>query len=654
MSKKNFYRCFSIGLKQRQLIKDDNNYLETVIDIINNDPTKDYYESIYLYTEEHYQQFQKTKSLSGIRDIHTNRIVFDFDSKHDISIALEDTKTLVHRLKKDIMDESIRIYYSGNKGFHVEVYLNHLLTRKEFEQITLKYAQGLATFDERVKDEQRLFRFPLTQHQVTKRLKIPLSIEQLFVNNITEITNNSKFFIDKHTEILQSWEFCHDTSKLLHIEDKKELPQFNLATSLNTTNPDLTRKPKHLTPAKFVLQEGFFDEGERNEACMILASTYRFLGYNKELAYNMLKATLRLRAARLGLEDYDRDELWLTVIEPVYSPTWKGGVYSEKEGLLKKTIERYNLQSIEKSKEHVIEVKDVEKLFIDFALNFDKNRIFTGLERLDKMLVMTTGMGVGIVGSPGSGKTGFLLNMLEYNSMKGNHCFFGSHDMYSSLLYTRMVQKYYPQPMEKILDMIKHQDKDKKFLEALELVKENFKNVGFNFQSGPNTQNISETLDSYEQKIGQKVRILAIDYLEKLTGPYSDATANSGFVSNTLVDISRDKDLCLLLLLQPQKSTGDASKPLLSLRSAKGSSLIEQNQRVMLTMWRPGFNPANNNVDDKFASIAIVKNNMGPIGKFDFGWNGLTGRFRELLHEEQEELRQLLERVSSEDDGDLF
>lgn len=647
-----FYRCFSIGLKKRKLIKDDNNYLETVIDIINNGPTQDYYESIYLYTQEHYEQFEKTNSLAGIRNIHTNRIVFDFDNKNNIDLALEDTKILVHRLKKDILDNNIRVFYSGNKGFHVEIFINKLITRHEFEQITLKYAHGLQTFDERVKDEQRLFRFPLTQHQVTKRYKIPLSIEQLFTININEIINQSKLFTSQYADIIQSWDICYDSDKVTSInETKKEIPTRNV---IDILTPDLTRRPKHLTPAKFVLQEGFFEEGERNEACMILASTYRFLGYNKELAYNMLKATLRLRAARLGLDDYDRDELWLTIIEPVYSPLWKGGVYSEKTGLLKKTIDRYNLQNSSENKDTIIEVEDVEKLFINFALNFDKNRIFTGLDRLDKTLVMTTGMGVGIVGSPGSGKTGFLLNMLEFNSMKGNHCFFGSHDMYSSLLYIRMIQKYYSQPMEKILDMIKHQDKDKKFLEALEQVKENFKNVGFNFQSGPNTQNISETLDAYEQRVGQKVRILAIDYLEKLTGPYSDATANSGFVSNALVDISRDKDLCLLLLLQPQKSTGDASKPLLSLRSAKGSSLIEQNQRVMLTMWRPGFNPANNNVDDKFASIAIVKNNMGPIGKFDFGWNGLSGRFRELLHEEQEELRQLLSRTSTEDDGDLF
>ena len=83
------------------------------------------------------------------------------------------------------------------------------------------------------------------------------------------------------------------------------------------------------------------------------------------------------------------------------------------------------------------------------------------------------------------------------------------------------------------------------------------------------------------------------------------------------------------------------------MRKVKGASVIEQDCRVILTMWRPGFNPSNS-VDDCYASVAVVKNNMGPVTQIDFGWSGLKGEFKELSMAEKDNLQALRDRRAEE------
>jgi len=145
--------------------------------------------------------------------------------------------------------------------------------------------------------------------------------------------------------------------------------------------------------------------------------------------------------------------------------------------------------------------------------------------------------------------------------------------------------------------------------------------------------------------------MVVVDYLEKVRGPYSDATANSGYVASRLSDLASTYDIAIMILLQPQKSAGDPSEELLSMRKVKGASVIEQDLRLIMTLWRPGFNPKNSS-NDKYASIAIVKNNMGPVTQIDFGWDGLKGKFSELSGQERKHLSELRETIKKEKEGD--
>lgn len=641
------YKVISRGLNSRKLVPINYN----INDFIVNDVDSDYYESIYQYDEPHKKIWDETHSLAGITGLTTKKLVFDFDSSKDIEYSRKDAVELVSRLvHSGLSSDQMQISFSGAKGFHVELNTTEEFNRKQFENTVKNLAEGLQTFDPKIVDENRIFRVALTKHPKTKAYKIPLTIDQLASMPIDAIQSMAKTADD--ATLSKFYAMIEDISKrevelpasiksYKNLSEKeKKLVDQNLSLD---DKPNMNNKPKHLSAARYALQQGFFEAGERHQAYMILAATYRSLGYDKEIAYNMLKAVNRLQTNRTGQESFSTDELWLSVISSVYSHTWKGATYSDKEDeLLLKTIQKYNLQTESAKETKISMIDDVSNRFTSFAENIDKNRVMTGIPWIDEDVVLTTGMLVGWLGAPSSGKTSHVLNIVEHNAMNGNHCFFGSHDMYDSLLYTRLLQKYANYDMMTILDMMKKRNPSKELRQAFETVKNNFANVGFNFQSGPTVEDIGRSIDEYQDKKGEKLRLVVVDYLEKITGQYSDATANSGFNAARLADLAKDKEVCLILLLQPQKSAGDPSDPLLSYRKIKGASVIEQDARVILTNWRPGFDPNNDNKDDKYATIAVVKNNMGPVGKYEFAWDGISGRIREMTVDEIEEQKKVV------------
>lgn len=637
------YRAFSVGLDKRQLIKADDQYINKITTIIEKNPDGDYYESLYLYNQDHYNQFKKTHTLSGISDNVTDRIVFDFDSK-DLRQSQNEAKELYSRLVKSGFNKnSITSYFSGNKGYHIELKTDRLLNRETLSTILDNLTEGLNTFDKSIRDNARIFRFPLTKHPKSNRYKIPLTeqeLNELTTEEIQEIASDVSYDKDTILEIAAKEKTSIPSKTIIPTKKKKEV----IVLTLDTEDmPDMSKRPKHLSPVKYVLQEGFFEEGQRNKACMILAATYRYLGYNKELAYNMIKATLRLRAARLGLTDYDRGELWKTVIEKVYSPDWDGGTYSEEEGLLKETIEKYQLDKIPANELGLVNLNSVSNYFKDFALNIDKNTIKLGIEELDKKLRVTTSMLVCLLAAPGAGKTSVSLGILNSVSKNNVKSIFFSLDMAIPQVYQRLLQKHTGHSGEEITDNYKFNKIDEivKYEEALET---NYKNVKFCFKSGITCDGIRQAVIHERDTTGVAPKLIVVDYLECVQGPYSDSNANKALVALQLKDIANEFGLCVFLLVQPTKLAGDPSAELNSYRGIKGSSVIEEQASVVITLYRPGFNPKDNS-DDKFATITTVKNRMGELSTIDLGWNGLRGTLEKLGTDQKRDLTDLRSKI---------
>lgn len=668
--------------------------IDELIDINGSD--YDYYESIYNYKQEHYDNFinglkkaceytgvkfnsddllntsskvrmalkkaaekgdekaEKIKALfsvAGTTEINTNKLVFDFDST-DMELSRRDTIEVCSRLiSSGIPRDALQISFSGNKGFSVEVETDLELNRKEFENIVNNFSKDLKTFDTSVKDQQRLFRIPLTKHDGSGLYKIPLALEELTTTESSKIRNlasNENFEKNKNEfiDIINSWVGVRNPESIVNLKaltlEKVKKVEVTFEDRL-----ELSRKPKWLSSTKFALQEGFFKGGSRNTAFMILAATYRSEGFPKEIAWRMLKGVAELQAKRNKSDEYSEDKLWKEIISVVYGDNWRGGTYSESEtDLLKQTAEMFNLND-EIKENRIVKIEDVNTRFKDFAKNIDKNTIKTGIPTIDENVLITTGMTVGVLGAPSAGKSTLANGFVRNLSLNDENVMYESLDMSDNLLYTRFLQQYCRYDMRKILHMVQHDEVDKKLSDAFEQVKNDYKNVGFSFRSGTTVEDIENDIKARQDLTGKKLRLVVVDYLEKVRGPYSDDTANTGYVASRLADLAREYDLCMTLLLQPQKSAGDPREPLLSMRKVKGASKIEQDCRVIMTMWRPGFNPKDMS-DDRYASIAVVKNNMGTLGQFDFNWDGLSGRIRDLTNDEKYCLDELLQRIEEE------
>ena len=599
-------------------------YSDNVYDYIKN-LNKDHYLSVYLYNEEQKKKFDKTNTISGITDVETNRLVFDFDSNDNIEQALKDTKETYNRLMTNgIPSENISIYFSGKKGFGLEIELEDTLKPNEAKTIASYICSGLETFDPVVYNPSRILRVPHTRHQDSGLYKTPLYYDDLEnVSSIMEIAKE-EYEPDNRPTVLTKL-----PKKILDLINVK--PEIKpVVKKVEVCDLDITKRPKWLSAWKYALSEGYFPSGMRNTALIILAATYANQGLNKLTTYRMLKGAAELQHQRTGQERYSDEEIWKNIIEQVYSSTWTGGTYTEDNfpDNLKEYLLGLGIQPKKVDENPLTDIDTIYSTFENFAENIEKNTIKTGIDELDKICRITTSMLVGILGAPGAGKTATILNILNKHSIDGEASVFFSLDMGRPLVYQKMAQKFTGYSSAKIFEIFKNREEEKK-AKIRYKIKENFSNVQMCFKTGARVEDMKKYIEDYQERTGKKVRMIAVDYLEKVVGPFSDPTANSGFNAAKLQELANDLEICVLLLLQPQKMAGDPSDPLLTYRRVKGASVIEQDCRVILSVFREGYDPQTYD-QDYFITYAVLKNTMGELGNVDCYWEGLTGDISEI------------------------
>jgi len=600
------------------------------------DPNKDYYISIYKYNEEQKKRVDQKGTISGIKDVTTDILVWDFDSSTNPELARQDTVTLAHRLvnKYNVDPDSIQCYYSGSKGFHVVLYLGtKQVNPEEFKKATTTIAEGLKTFDVVVSDPARVIRMEYTKHPKTGLFKIPLHIsevDEMSMDNIKELAKTSREDMEFSAAPIALPEV------LFKATEKKKEPAKEMEES--------TKPPKGWKEYKWSIAQGNFESGERHQALMVLAATCRALGYDKEQTYYMCKSALKKQARRTGQDEFPKEELWENIIEEsVFSDRWEGGQYSPKTNpWLAKYCERMGFKEDEKEEPACVDLDILTNQFSDYAINFEQNIIKTGITELDESVMFSTSTLNGLLGQPGSGKTTMALNFLLNTSLNGIPSIFLSLDMGAPIVYAKLVQKATGYTFKKALELFRTNPQKAK--EIANGIKHEYRNVGFNFKSGLTVSDIGQIISRHTETTGNKPRLLVIDYLECLAGPYSDATANAALIANQLKDLANQEELSILLLLQTQKhSTPDISDPLLSMKQIKGSSVIEQACSTVVTLWREGYNPRFID-DDKYISFAVVKNRFGSLWQGDFSWEPIKGHIRSLSEEEREEFENFKER----------
>lgn len=159
---------------------------------------------------------------------------------------------------------------------------------------------------------------------------------------------------------------------------------------------------------------------------------------------------------------------------------------------------------------------------------------------------------------------------------------------------------------------------------------------------------IERTIKYTEEKTGKKIRLAVVDYSELVLTDFSDMTAGSAAVAQKLREIATKLNICIIVLLQPNKMSGTPADELKSYRGIKGSSTAEQALSVILGMSRPGYNPRRPE-DDQFITIKCLKNRMGGLFTLDLGWSGATGDIYELNEYQEAHLAEVRAKKEQEE-----
>lgn len=595
---------------------------------------EDWYVSLFDYEDKHFDKFQETKTVTGMEDVVTDRLLFDFDSA-DIDKAHADAHKCVTRLtdKAGIEKDAVSVYFSGNKGFHVEVFTNERYSPEQIKGIVENVGVGLDTLDTQIYNASRIVRFPGTKHQVSGLYKTKLTQDEFLtdVENIKVTAATSRKF--KHLPLAVS---------LPERLQPSEVEETINDISADVQEIDFTRKPRGWNDAKFALLNGLIPRGLGHNAFLCLAAMCKSMGYPDNLTIHTLQGVNELREKR-GFGKHDESDIRHSIGQ-VYSPRWNGGTYSVLEQGWLRDYAIKNGFMIEEIGD-IVTIDEAFDVFKLYAQDFEKNIILTGIDSLDKRAKFLVGTSNAILGAPSSGKTSILVNILNYTNQMNLSSVFFSYDMYHSLVVTRLIQRHFRYSQENIFKHVREDTQmGKQFKDVL---KREYAKVNFCFKSGQTTQDIERTIVDTQQRIGDKVKLVAIDYNELIATHLADDTSSSAKIAQELRRIANDHSVCVITLLQPSKVYADPSQDVTKYSAAKGSSSIAQAVTLMYGINRPGWNPRKPE-EDRFMAINCLKNRMGSLFSHDFGFDGMEGTIKELSNDEQQFLDEIRERKKEE------
>lgn len=597
---------------------------------------RDWYQSLYMYNDTHKKILEEKGTLAGVTDTITNKLFFDFDSKDNLEAARQDTVETANRLiTKGFPEESINCYFTGSKGYNIEVTLDQYITPEQFGLIVDNIAGDLPTFDKVVREANRIVRISGTKHQTTGLYKIPLSPEELVSMDIESIKTMAK----KRREPIQETIVVSLPEELKDLKPvERKLEQVKTELSFDITTVDMKERPKGIDEARWLLSNGFFKAGERNPAMLCLAATYHNQKFPIEVTKGILDGVAELQASRTGDDKFEEREIDL-ILKQVYGPNWRGGMFTTRDpnNWLAKYAAKMKINV--KEEEGPRTIGEIGGFYTNFLKNIKQNTITTSIPSLDKAMPIIVGSNIGIVAAAGAGKTAIALKILQHNSDLGIPVLFASLDMASVRLFEKVLYNVTGLSREELYATFERGEGDK----LIELVKDKYKNVYFYDKSGATVSDIRSYIKEIEQTQGVKIKLVLLDYFERIGSDISDATASSLKVANDIQNMVNEDGVASITLVQPAKYAlgGGPDTEISSYTAIKGSSFLYQSFRGIISLSRPFYTPSTKDLD-KYMIINVLKNDLGEQARLELGWSGKRGDIYELEDVEIQELRDLM------------
>lgn len=607
-------------------------------------PNKDYYLSVFKFNDKHKKIFDEVGSVSGITDVFTKDLFFDFDSS-DLEQSRKDLLETTKRLTSyGYNADNFQIYFTGNKGFELRVSTDTEMNPSEVKNICMHVAKGLTTFDPVVYNATRVIRLPLTKHNKSGLYKYPLTLEDITVSSIDEIKQFAKESLS-YEDIKNAWKsaplveglkkFKNETPKL-EKEEVKQTASRDLL--LEIASLDFDSKPKGMSNSIFLISRGLFENGSRHECILAYALFLKSKDLTDDEIHLECKKAAKLQSIRTGSPDFPKKEIWQIVTS---LKNHRGGLLtpnnSEVLRRLDALLPENTTTMIYKDLKTPEEIASSVRAFI---LNIDKNRVRTGIKELDDALDMLVGRLYIFAGSPGSGKSSILIQIFSALSQMGTKIMYFSFDMTLNDNFQKMVQKEFNLTAKQYFEEAKD---EKRFNEFVNKIKEVYSNVIFVDSAGMSIGEMKNRIKAYEALYGE-IKVVAVDYMALVQSDKSDSNEHSKAVAQGLKTIATEMNKCVLSLNQPNKANQKINEPLGSYGGIAGSAEIQNLANAIMWIYRPGASP-DTFENDRFYTIDCLKNRHGSMFSIDLSWNGVTGTVRSMTPVERVNLQQFRDQL---------
>lgn len=548
------------------------------------------YTTFFRFSDEFKDYVEKKGSVGGFQGkAFADFFPFDIDVEgkgsrlDDLKEAIRQARWLVAFLiaEFELDKDLLRFYFSGKKGFHILVPSEVFSCEPQanisaiFKRLAIFISEKCElTFDNKIYDLVRLFRYPNTRHKGTNLFKIPLSYNEFSNLEAKDILELAK--TPRHVEYVdfEEEDIISDTlyQKYLEIIADLEKPKRYAFSEFKKF-----QIPPQSKLCYYKIMEGV-ELGERDDCAIRLATFFKKMGYPSNITLGALLGWNQRNVPPLKDSDIEKK------VSQAYNNNYS---YGCNDSVLRRYCDSKCF--LRKQKEKTIEdIKSVEDLIVEYkkyVKESSENVIHLGLGRIDKkMRGIAPGEVCEIIALPTAGKTALAINILRNVSInQGIPSLFFSLEQPAVQVFERAASM----SIELTGREVEMYVKTGKIEPYLERIIADFKNVYICDVDGLSLKDMKDYILMLEEKIDKKVRFVVIDYLGLISGIYGTSYEVITALSRQIKSFAKEMNIAVLFLHHVSIKQKELKDPI-NLSDARDSSVAVDATDFLLGMWKPG------------------------------------------------------------------
>lgn len=578
----------------------------------------DCYRTVYRYPDAMKEHFDRHKTVSGYNGpVYADWLPVDIDDK-DLEAAHATARVALESLSVnfDVDPGHLWCFFSGSKGFHILIpaVLFGLKPGKELPDVFRRLAEWLfqgISLDMKIYDTVRLFRFTNTLNSKSGLYKIPLTAAEIMHEPTEKILELARS--PRQLELISEKEL--DLNPVLNELYCKALAEVTSpAQKQSAPGPAQNRSGAKVKPCIARLLEGV-GEGERNEAGLRIAVHYAKEG----LAQDMVQAVLEAWNQR-NIPPLPQRELAVLAKEALEKPYDFGcndvflKKYCGQPCPVRRTANGNN-GTEERDEQPVVKtIEDAKAAYLEYVASLRQAKVTLGFGAVDnKMRGIAPGEVCQIIARSAVGKTTFLLNILKNASLGGvRPMIFFTMEMPLAQVFERMCQMAAGRKGAEVEQAaIRHVlGQADEFADIASQTVQVFRNVYFVENDGLTLEQIEQCCRAAEQHIGEKIRVVAIDYMGRMQGGYGTPYEVTSRIAKGLKYLAKKLNVAVISLHQTSREGGGEGTEPVTIQSARDSGAVEEAADFLIGLWRPKKKECVG-LDKEPVAVALLKNRRG-------------------------------------------